>query len=230
MKCVTVFGARPQFIKALPVSRALANQGIAEVMVHTGQHFDAQMSQVFFDELQLPTPQYHLGISRLHHSAMTGRMLEKIGEILQREQPDGVLVYGDTNSTLAGALAARQCRIPLAHVEAGLRNGDRHMPEELNRILTDRISDILLCPSVQALENLSREGFKHFECELHNVGDVMRDAVELMANKVPTTQICQAVGVEPGKYLLATVHRDANTTPSALRKIISAFAAIASAQ
>ena len=147
MKVVTILGARPQFVKAATVSRQFQKMGIDEILVHTGQHFDANMSQVFFDEMEIPAPHYNLEISGLNHGAMTGRMLEKIETVLLSEKPDYVLVYGDTNSTLAGALAASKLHIPIAHVEAGLRSFEMKMPEEVNRILTDRISRILFCPT-----------------------------------------------------------------------------------
>ena len=158
-KIITIIGARPQFIKAATVSRELKKSGITEVLVHTGQHFDANMSDVFFNEMDIPKPNYHLEIYSFGHGAMTGRMLEKIEEVLIKEKPDGVLVYGDTNSTLAGALAASKLHIPVAHVEAGLRSFDMKMPEEINRIITDRISKILFCPTAVAIKNLEREGF-----------------------------------------------------------------------
>lgn len=166
-KIVTIVGARPQFIKAATVSRAIADyfvenpaaNGLHEVMVHTGQHFDAGMSDVFFKELKIPEPRYHLDINNAPHGAMTGRMLERIEEVLQAESPDWVLVYGDTNSTLAGALAAAKLHIPVAHVEAGLRSYNRQMPEEINRIVTDHLSQVLFCPTETAVSNLVREGF-----------------------------------------------------------------------
>lgn len=163
MKIVTIIGARPQFIKAAAVSREIARHPeIKEVIVHTGQHFDKNMSDVFFEEMQIPTPHYHLNINSMNHGAMTGRMLEKIEDVLVKEKPDFVMVYGDTNSTLAGALAAKKLHIKVVHVEAGLRSFNMNMPKEINRILTDRISDILCCPTDRAVENLNDEGFDNF--------------------------------------------------------------------
>ncbi|HEY6913517.1 MAG TPA: UDP-N-acetylglucosamine 2-epimerase, partial [Paludibacter sp.] len=160
-KIITIVGARPQFVKAATLSRQFQLLGVQELIVHTGQHFDANMSQVFFEEMEIPKPAYNLEIHGLTHGAMTGRMLEGIEEILLKEKPDGVLVYGDTNSTLAGAIAASKLQIPLIHVEAGLRSYNMAMPEEINRILTDRISNVLFCPTDTAVNNLKREGFEN---------------------------------------------------------------------
>ncbi|MEG1556435.1 MAG: UDP-N-acetylglucosamine 2-epimerase, partial [Bacteroidales bacterium] len=177
MKVVTVVGARPQFVKAAVVSRALAQYPrIKEVIVHTGQHFDSNMSDVFFQEMSIPKPHYNLNIHGLGHGAMTGQMMEEIEKVLLEEQPDWVLVYGDTNSTIAGALTAKKLHIRVAHVEAGLRSFNMEMPEEINRILTDRISDVLFCPTQTALDNLKQEGFQHIRCKIVNCGDVMQDA------------------------------------------------------
>ena len=188
MKIVTIIGARPQFIKAAVVSRAVADINesnraphITEVIVHTGQHYDANMSEVFFQEMHIPDPNYHLEIGGGSHGAMTGRMLEKIEEVLLAEKPDAVMVYGDTNSTLAGALAAVKLHIPVAHVEAGLRSYNRRMPEEINRIVTDRVAEWLFCPCEEAVRNLMNEGHaQHLgnrNVVIENVGDVMYDAV-----------------------------------------------------
>lgn len=175
MKLLTVIGARPQFIKAATVSRVVAGRDdVREVIVHTGQHYDANMSDVFFDELSIPKPDYHLGIGGGGHGQMTGRQLEVIEEVLLKERPDCVLVYGDTNSTLAGALAAVKLHIPVAHVEAGLRSFNRKMPEEINRVLTDHASDFLFAPTQTAMANLANEGISGDKT--HLVGDVMYDA------------------------------------------------------
>jgi len=207
MKILTIIGARPQFIKAAVISRVIKNYpDIQEVIVHTGQHFDENMSDVFFEEMDIPKPDYNLNINGLGHGAMTGQMMEKIEEVLLKEQPDCVLVYGDTNSTLAGALAAVKLHIKVAHVEAGLRSFNLQMPEEINRILTDRISNLLFCPTEQAMENLKREGFAHFPCKIMNVGDVMQDAAIFYSGKAqkPQAEI-------PDNFILATVHRAENT-------------------
>src|SRR5258706_12028594 len=173
MKILTILGARPQFIKAAMVSRELQKAGLHEVIVHTGQHFDHNMSRVFFEEMEIPHPNYNLEISGLNHGAMTGRMMEKIEEVLLSEKPDWVLVYGDTNSTLAGALAASKLHIPVAHVEAGLRSFEMKKPGEINRLLTDRISKLLFCPTPTAMKNLENEGFSNFNSEMVLCGDVM---------------------------------------------------------
>ncbi|MBW2568668.1 MAG: UDP-N-acetylglucosamine 2-epimerase (non-hydrolyzing) [Deltaproteobacteria bacterium] len=246
MKIATIIGARPQFIKAAPVNRAIAEYNrlafhssrITEVIIHTGQHFDADMSDVFFKELNIPKPGYNLGINSANHGAMTGRMLEKIEEILIKEKPDWVLVYGDTNSTLAGALAAVKLHIPIAHVEAGLRSFNRDMPEEHNRVLTDHCSDILFCPTETAVKNLKNEGFTNIVTNssplipnpyslplVTNVGDTMYDAV-LQFSEIARKQstILEDLGLTSKQYLLATVHRPYNTDiPENLQSILSAF-------
>ncbi len=207
MKILTVIGARPQFIKAAAVSRLLrAVPNTSEVLVHTGQHYDGNMSDVFFEELRIPAPDHHLGVGSGSHGAMTGRMLEKIEAVVIAEKPDALLVYGDTNSTLAGALAAAKLHIPVAHVEAGLRSFNTRMPEEINRVLTDHVSRWLFCPTQAAVSNLNREGIADSRVSL--VGDVMYDMA------LSTRDLNRAVdrwGVRPGQYILATIHRAENT-------------------
>lgn len=223
MKIVTVVGARPQFIKAAAVSREIAlHPDIREVIIHTGQHFDSNMSDIFFEEMQIPSPHYHLGINSMGHGAMTGRMLEKIEEVLLREQPDYVMVYGDTNSTLAGALAAKKLHIMVVHVEAGLRSFNMQMPEEINRILTDRISDILCCPTHNAVLNLRKEGFDHFPCRFVETGDVMLDAsLFYRCYSARKSTIVKALGVENEDFILCTIHRSENTDdPARLDSIV----------
>ena len=220
MKIVTVIGARPQFIKAAVVSRAIAaHKDIKEVIVHTGQHFDANMSDIFFEEMCIPKPDYNLNVNGLGHGAMTGQMLEKIEAVLLQEKPDWVLVYGDTNSTIAGALAAKKLHIKVAHVEAGLRSFNMDMPEEINRILTDRISDILFCPTETAVNNLKKEGYENINCRIVRNGDVMQDAALFYAGRAvrPKADI-------PEDFVLCTVHRAENTDdPERLRNIFSAL-------
>lgn len=225
MKIVTVLGARPQFVKAATVSRELQQRGVKEVIVHTGQHFDANMSEVFFREMEIPEPHYHLEISNLGHGAMTGRMLEKIEVVLMAEKPDYVLVYGDTNSTLAGALAAAKLHIPVAHVEAGLRSFDMKMPEEVNRILTDRVSNLLFCPTQTAIDNLHQEGFQHFANRMILSGDVMYDAVLFYRQKAKeVSSILKRESLSKNNFALATIHRAENTNdPTRLRSIVDAL-------
>lgn len=206
LNVVTIVGARPQFIKAAAVSRVLRLRH-REVLVHTGQHYDANMSAVFFDELGIPPPDVNLAVGSASHGAQTGAMLAKIEEVLLAERPDRVLVYGDTNSTLAGALAAAKLHIPVAHVEAGLRSFNRAMPEEINRVLTDHVSDLLLCPSETAVENLAREGITR---GVTLIGDVMADALRMAAERADNS-VLESSGVQPGGYALATVHRAENT-------------------
>lgn len=223
-KILTVLGARPQFIKASAVSRAIIGVGgMQEIVVHTGQHFDANMSEVFFSELAMATPQYNLGIHGGRHGAMTGQMLAGIEEILLKEEPQAVLVYGDTNSTLAGALAAAKLHIPVAHVEAGLRSFNMRMPEEINRILTDRISTWLFTPTDAAAQHLRNEGAN--DDRIIPVGDVMYDVALHFGARVKTTGgMLDRLGVRPGGYILATVHRAENTDdPVRLAAIVSAL-------
>ena len=212
MKILTVVGARPQFVKAAALSRELQkHDNIEEILVHTGQHFDEKMSDVFFEEMNIPKPKYNLEINSLGHGAMTGRMLEGIEELLLDEKPDILLVYGDTNSTIAGALAAKKLHIKVGHVEAGLRSFNMNMPEEVNRILTDRISDLLLCPTQNAIENLKNEGFESFESKTALVGDVMQDAAMYYALSSEQRSTVWTKVNKPEKYVLATIHRAENT-------------------
>ncbi|PWB13299.1 UDP-N-acetylglucosamine 2-epimerase (non-hydrolyzing) [Acinetobacter sp. AM] len=208
MKILTVLGARPQFIKAAAFSRALHQYpNIKEVIVHTGQHYDQNMSDVFFEEMSIPKPKYMLQTGGKTHGAMTGKQLEKIEEILLTEKPDVVLVYGDTNSTLAGALAAIKLHIPIAHVESGLRSFNRQMPEEINRILTDQISDYLFVPSLGAKQNLLREGIE--ENKIFVVGDIMYDVALYYKEKMVKPSWFDALNLE--KFILCTIHRAENT-------------------
>lgn len=226
MKILTIIGARPQFVKAAAVSRVLRGQaGIEEKIIHTGQHFDANMSEVFFEEMDIPKPDFQLDIHSLTHGAMTGRMLEQIEGILMAEKPDAVMVYGDTNSTLAGALAAKKLSIRVAHVEAGLRSFNMAMPEEINRILTDRISNVLFCPTDTAVQNLEREGFRQFNCEIIQNGDVMQDAALFYAQQAADkSTILRDANLEGQDFLLCTFHRQENTdTPANLRGIVQAL-------
>jgi UDP-GlcNAc3NAcA epimerase len=223
---VSVVGARPQFVKAAPVSRALAS-GFREILVHTGQHYDYGMSEVFFSEMQMRPPDFNLGIGGGSHSEQTGKMLIEIEKIFKEVKPDCVLVYGDTNSTLAGALAAAKAQIPLAHVEAGLRSYNRAMPEEINRVLTDHISTLLFCPTDTAIENLAKEGIKK---GVHRVGDVMYDALlhnlEMARNR---SQIQKNIKLKKGGYALATIHRAANTDDKErMASILSALGELSS--
>jgi UDP-GlcNAc3NAcA epimerase len=220
MKIVTIIGARPQFIKAATISRVIKDRlDLKEVIIHTGQHFDKNMSDVFFEQMDIPKPDYNLNINGLGHGAMTGQMLEEIEKVLLQEQPDWVLVYGDTNSTLAGALAAKKLHIRVAHVEAGLRSFNIKMPEEVNRILTDRISDVLFCPTETAISNLEKEGFNDFSAKIINVGDVMYDAALFYEQKKIKPEIKL-----PTKYVLTTIHRAENTDDVArLTSIIEAL-------
>ena len=224
-KIITIVGARPQFVKAATVSRALRSSGITEVIVHTGQHFDDNMSKIFFEEMDIPQPDYNLDINSVGHGAMTGRMLEKIEEILIIEKPDLVLVYGDTNSTLAGALAAKKLDIKVAHVEAGLRSFNMKMPEEINRILTDRISDYLFCPTQTAVNNLAQEGFDNFDTKIFNVGDVMYDAALYYSQKsAEKATVFKELNLNADQYILCTVHRQENTdSQERLENIVDAL-------
>lgn len=219
MKIITIVGARPQFIKAAAVSRAFAkHDDIEEKIVHTGQHFDANMSDVFFEEMEIPKPHYNLDVNGLGHGAMTGQMLEKIEKVLLDEKPDWVLVYGDTNSTIAGALAASKLHVKVAHVEAGLRSFNMKMPEEVNRILTDRISNILFCPTDASIENLTNEGYDNIDIKVMRSGDVMQDAAMFYAEKSRKPKLDL-----PKEFILATIHRAENTDD--LNRLTSIFEA-----
>lgn len=227
-KVLTVIGARPQFIKAATVSRVIRNTAaadVSEVILHTGQHYDEKMSKVFFDELDIPAPDYNLGISNLSHGAMTGRMLEAIETVILREMPDCVLVYGDTNSTLAGALAAAKLHVPVAHVEAGLRSFNMRMPEEINRVVADRVSRLLFCPTDTGVRNLANEGVT---ADVHHVGDVMYDAVLHYGAKVKhESQFFRSQGLDERGFVLATCHRQENTDdPARMVGIIEGLARI----
>jgi UDP-GlcNAc3NAcA epimerase len=228
MKIVSVVGARPQFIKAAAVSRVLRQAaGVTEVLVHTGQHYDEDMSAIFFEELEIPEADYNLGIGSGPHGAQTGKMLEQIEQTVVREHADRVLVYGDTNSTLAGALAAAKLRIPVAHVEAGLRSFNRAMPEETNRVLTDHVSDLLFAPTEAAVANLKQEGIP--AAWIHLVGDVMYDVALHYARKAEArSDVLARLSLTRGEYVLATVHRAENTDdPQRLATIFGALEELA---
>ena len=221
MKIMSIIGARPQFIKAGVVSKSLSKEtALQEIILHTGQHFDTNMSAVFFEQLGMPRPDYLLNINGGTHGEMTGRMLVEIERVIMAEKPDRVLVYGDTNSTLAGALAAAKLHVPVAHVEAGLRSFNMKMPEEVNRILTDQVSDLLFCPTQTAVENLMSEGFDQKPVDVLNVGDVMQDSALMFAEYATSP-----VGFEIGDgFVLATLHRAENTDDfSRLVSIVNAL-------
>ncbi|KIM12219.1 MAG: UDP-N-acetylglucosamine 2-epimerase [Sulfurovum sp. FS08-3] len=224
IKILTILGARPQFIKAGSVSREIAkHKVIEEVIVHTGQHYDANMSDIFFDEMQIPKPNYFLGIGGKSHGAMTGQMIEKIEEVAIKEKPDWIMVYGDTNSTLAGAIVASKLHIKLAHIEAGLRSFNMKMPEEVNRILTDRVSSILFCPTDVAVQNLKNEGYENFDCKIVKSGDVMQDGAIFYKNLAVKPNI--AIKKD---FILCTIHRAENTDDETrLKSIFEALEEIA---
>ena len=246
MKCVTVVGARPQFVKAAAVRRAIeaysrqashsrrrgSKKAFQEVLVHTGQHYDYAMDGVFFKELQLPKPDYHLGVGSGSHAQQTALMLERIEAIVQEEQPDVMMVYGDTNSTLAGALVAAKLDIPVAHVEAGLRSYNRVMPEETNRVLTDHLSTLLFCPTLQSVQNLAKEGIRSGKKKVvRRVGDVMYDSIlyySTVADKTSTLlrdlHLLTTYDSRLTNYYLATLHRAENTDdPKRLKSILAAL-------
>ena len=232
MKIITIVGARPQFIKAAPVSKAIRDHNekgedprITEVLVHTGQHYDHGMSQIFFDELGISEPDLNLGVGSGSHGWQTGQMLLRIEEVLLAEKPDFVVVYGDTNSTVAGALAAVKLHIPVAHVEAGLRSFNREMPEEHNRVVADHCADLLFCPTQTAVDNLAREGVTK---SVHLVGDTMYDAIlQFGATARKRSTILENLDLQPKTYLLTTIHRPYNADiPRNLRNIFQAFSEI----
>lgn len=241
LKIITIIGARPQFIKVATVSRAIRQRitdyyspAITETIIHTGQHFDANMSEVFFRELDIPEPDYNFGIGGGSHGKNTGRMIEALEDVLVKEQPDWVLIYGDTDSTLAGAIAAAKLHIPVAHVEAGLRSYNRIMPEEINRIVADQLSTLLFCPTQTAMDNLEKEGFPHAltahtRQQVINVGDVMYDAALFYADLAEEkSRIMQSMALKPRQFVLATIHRAENTDdPDRLTNIMSALNGIA---
>lgn len=224
IKILTILGARPQFIKAGSVSREIGkHKEIEEIIVHTGQHYDTNMSDIFFDEMQIPKPNYFLGIGGKSHGAMTGQMIEKIEEVALKEKPDWIMVYGDTNSTLAGAIVASKLHIKLAHIEAGLRSFNMKMPEEVNRILTDRVSNILFCPTNTAIQNLKNEGYENLDCRIVKSGDVMQDGAMFYKNLAvkPNIEINNS-------FILCTIHRAENTDDETrLRSIFEALEEIA---
>lgn len=221
MKIVSIVGARPQFIKCAPVSRAIRKEH-REILVHTGQHYDLLMSNIFFKELGIPEPEYNLGIGSGSHGKQTGNMIIEIEKVLMEEEPSFVLVYGDTNSTLAGALAASKLHIQVAHVEAGLRSFDRDMPEEINRVITDNLSSLLFCPTITSVMNLKNEGITS---GVYNVGDVMLDALQYnltIAEKKST--VLERLGLISKEYMTATIHRASNTDNfKNLSSIVNAF-------
>lgn len=232
MKIITVIGARPQFVKAAVVSRAIEEYNsksadqIEEIIVHTGQHYDANMSDVFFEEMCIPKPGYNLHLGGGTHGAMTGRMLEKLEEVMLTEKPDVVLVYGDTDSTLAGSLAAAKLHIPVAHVEAGLRSFNMLMPEEINRTLTDRVSRWLFCPTETAMDNLRNEGYENLGTDMQCIGDVMFDAALFYRSQGKASEKIKAIS--EGDYYLVTVHRAENTdSPERMAGIFGALEEIA---
>jgi len=224
LRIMTVVGARPQFIKAAIVSRVLRERH-DELWIHTGQHYNDEMSDLFFRELRLPTPDYHLGVGSGSHGEQTGSMLAELERVMIKESPDLVLVYGDTNSTLAGALAAVKLNIPVGHVEAGCRSRVRTMPEEINRIVTDHVSTLRFCATPSAVENLAAEGIRD---GVHWVGDVM---LEMLRNELPraeaTSDVLDRLSLRPAQYLLVTIHRAANTDdPSRLAAILEALGSL----
>jgi len=226
-KIITIIGARPQFIKAALVSRELKKEKhIEEIIIHTGQHFDTNMSDIFFEELELEKPKYNLKINGGYHGEMTGKMMQELEPILLKETPNAILLYGDTNSTLAGAITGRKLNIPVFHVEAGLRNNDMTVPEDVNRILTDRISTLLFCPTPIAIDNLINEGFKKFDCQLITTGDLMYDAALHFSRSNYKSE--KIISIRPKyAYSLVTIHRSHNTDASGIFEVFGALNEIA---
>ena len=224
LKILTIIGARPQFIKAAIVSKIFKQSDfVHETIVHTGQHFDFNMDQLFFNELSIPTPKYNLNINSVSHGEMTGRMIIDLEKIIIQEKPNFILVYGDTNSTLAGALAAKKLHVKIIHVEAGLRSYNMRMPEEVNRVLTDRISDILFCPTEKAIINLKNEGFNGFNCKIVKNGDVMLD-LALYCQKLNANKVQPLIKLNGRAFILCTIHREENTNDiEKLKSIINAL-------
>ena len=218
MKFLSVIGARPQFIKVKPIIEEVRKHKIHHILLHTGQHYDYEMTKIIFEELEIPEPDYNLNVGSHSHGKQTGIMLERIEKVLMKEKPDVVIVYGDTNSTLAGAVASVKLEIPVAHIEAGLRSFNKKMPEEINRILTDRISDFLFCPSEVAVENLKKEGI---ERGVFFVGDIMYDIFLKYREKLEEEKVLKKFGLTPSGYILLTIHRKENTdNPENLKKIL----------
>jgi len=223
MRVASIVGARPQFIKCAPVSNELRKEH-EEILIHTGQHYDYEMSKLFFDELGIPEPDYNLGVGSASHGEQTGKMLIEIEKVLMEEKPDVVLVYGDTNSTLAGGLASVKLHIPTGHVEGGLRSFDRSMPEEINRVLTDHLSNLLFVPTKRAAENLKKEGISN---GVYLVGDVMYDVLKRSIKVAEKSKIMEKLGITPGEFFLATIHRPSNTDNAKnLSNILEAFSEI----
>jgi len=222
-KIITILGARPQFVKAAVLSRIIADKKeIEEIIIHTGQHYDFNMSDVFFEEMEISKPKYNLNINGLSHGAMTGQMLEKIEKVIIKEKPNAVIIYGDTNSTIAGALAAKKLDIKVVHIEAGLRSFNMKMPEEVNRILTDRISDLLLCPTQTAIDNLKNEGFDYLDAKVVKCGDIMRDTIAYYSKtSSEKSNVIKDLQLQNKNFVLATIHRQENTDD--LEKLKSIF-------
>ena len=215
MKILHIVGARPQFMKLSPLFHEIKERDIFQKVLHTGQHFDNKMSSIFFDELKIPKPDYNLNINSLSHGAMTGRMIEEIEKILLETNFNYIIVYGDTNSTVAGAIAAKKLGINVVHIESGVRNNDNFMPEEINRVLTDRISDLLLCATEKSYNNLLKEGYLNLDCVVENVGDLMLDCSQIFEDKIKKP--------EKSNFILVTCHRASNTTKNKISNIISAL-------